>query len=134
MSYISLNTALQTKLATIAGLTVFGKEPKQVGTYPAAAVSALSHTNAFEDLASNKRMYTFIIRFYFRTDEANDPDYEAILEGIVDSAITAIEHDVTLGGACDWAKPTNAKWAYGEKEVPVRVCELTVEMITRVIR
>lgn len=133
-TYVSLNTAIQAKLSAISGLTVYGKDPKKVVNFPAAAVFALSHSNEFNDLAANKRTYQFMVRFYFRTDDTNDPDYEGILEGIVDSAITAIEHDVTLGGACDYSMPSKATWKFGEKEVPLRICELTIDCVAHIAR
>jgi hypothetical protein len=56
------------------------------------------------------------------------------LQGIADAIISAIEANVTLNGACDFARPTASKWLYAERELPVRIVEITVEATKRVNR
>ena len=48
--------------------------------------------------------------------------------------ITTIEGDVTLGGACEWATPTEGRQSYAAKENPGRVVKLTVECVENVLR
>lgn len=133
MSYVSIAQQLVTILQGISDLTaVYNHEPKELKDYPCAIVSAASHKDAFSDTAANKRIYTFTVRLYFRTDVAQDA--ETVLRSLADSVISAIEVNVTLNGVCDFAKPTEGAWDYQEREVPVRVCILTIECNKRVNR
>jgi hypothetical protein len=52
----------------------------------------------------------------------------------MDSIILTLEHDVTLGGSCEWAKPTDASWSFQEREIPLRAVDLTIECHKRVLR
>lgn len=133
--YLPVKNAIVAILETVGSLkVVYGKEEKILGQFPAACVSANGHTAEFNDLAANKKSYQHIVRIYFRTDEANDPDYEDVLESVADDVIAALEHDVTLGGVAHWSLPTSGNWLFGEKEVPVRILELIVESKARVVR
>lgn len=134
MTYAGLLTALQATLSTVTGLTVSIGEKKALGTFPYACISNLNHDNEFKDLAGNKRQYQFVIRFYYRTDNTNDPDFEIKLATVVDSVISILEHEVTLGGVCDFATPSKGNWTYGEKEVPVRICEIKITANGRILR
>lgn len=133
MSYVSLGSALTTILESISDINaVYNHEPKELKDYPAVTVTALRHQDTFSDTAANKRVFTFNIRVYFRTDV--EQDAESVLRGIVDQIISAIESNVTLSGACDFARPTEAVWDYQERELPVRVAVLSVECVKRINR
>lgn len=133
MSYVSIAAQLVNILQGVSDLvTVYNHEPKELKDYPCATVTAASHKDAFSDTAANRRVYLFTIRLYFRTDVAQDA--ETVLRSLADSIISAIESNVTLNGACDFAKPTEGAWDYQEREVPVRVCILTIECNKRINR
>ena len=133
MSYVAIADAIQTKLLTITDINiVYNHEPKELVEYPAATISARSHTNAFNDLCANVRRYVFIIRLYFRTDVAQDA--ETVLRDLADQVITIIEADPTIGGSCDFAIPTSGSWSFQTREVPVKVVEILVEARKRVER
>ncbi len=133
MSYVSISAQIVALLQTITELNqVYAYEPKELNKYPCATVSALSHKDEFNDTAANIRKFTFIIRIYTRTDSASDA--ESVMQNVVDKVMAKIESSVTLNGTCDFARPTEARWMYGEREVPVRICELTVEANKRVNR
>lgn len=134
-NYKTTKDALVTILQTVSSLkVVYGKEEKALAAFPAACVSAKGHTAELHDTVSNRKHYQHFVRIYFRTDEANDPDYEDVLESVADDVIAALEHDVTLGGVVDWSLPTSGIWRNVEKEGPVRCLELTVQSEGRVIR
>src|SRR5690349_20600860 len=115
--YVPVKNALVAVLQGVSSLkVVYGKEEKVLGQFPAACVSASGHENAFHDLAANDKTYHHYVRIYFRTDEANDPDYEDVLESVADDVIDTLEHNVTLNDVCDWALPTAGNWGFGEKE------------------
>lgn len=133
MGYVSITNALVTILQTVTELQiVYGYEPKLLNKFPSATVTALTHKNVFEDLAANKRTYQHKITLYYRTDVAQDA--ESVLQKTADSVITAIEADVTLGGVVDYSEPSDGKWMYQQREVPVRLVEITVSSIQRVNR
>ncbi len=136
--------AIKDQLVSILGgvssiKTVSSNEPKGLneGGYPIAAVSAKEHTSNFYSVGpsgSNERVYQHYIRVYFRTDETNNPDYEDVLETTIDDVITAIETNITLNNTVDWAIPISGVWRYGEKESPLRICELVVASTVHVAR
>ena len=133
--YLPVKNQLVSILQGVSSLkVVYGKEAKALGQFPAACVSAMGHENSFHDLAANDKTYHHFVRIYFRTDENNDADYEDVLESVADDVITALEHNLTLNGSCDWSLPTSGNWGFGEKEVPVRYLELVVTSRARVIR
>ena len=129
MGYTTIGTALFNKVDAVSDLDfTYNYEPKELAKYPCATVSALSHANTFADTAANRREMVFIIRVYFRTDQT---DYERIMRTTVDAIMEAVETDPSLSGACDFAEPSEAKWFFQEREVPVRVCEITVNCVFR---
>jgi hypothetical protein len=133
MTYTIIGAALKTKVEGVAGLAVsYNYEPKELEKYPAATIMAVGHSNGFSDLQANKRTFNFAIRVYYRTAEADTA--ESIVRSIVDSIISAVETDVTLGGTCDIAIPTSSTWGWGEREVPVRYCQINVSAQKRVAR
>ena len=133
MSYASIAVQLEVILNTITELhEVFDHVPKQLTKFPCATISAISHTDSFTDLAANKRVYTFAVRCFVRTDNAADA--ERILRITVDKIITALESNVTLNGACDFASPTKGQFQFIERETPMLVCDITLEAKKRVSR
>lgn len=130
MSYVSISAQIKALLEGVTGLNeVYEYEPKELAKYPCATITAQSHQNLFNDTAANRRQYTFMIRCFYRTDDAAVA--ESTLQTIADAIISAIETNVTLNGACDFARPTAGKWLYAERELPVRIVEITVEATKR---
>lgn len=133
MTYVSIAAAIVTKLQTVTELEqVFSHEPKELGKFPSATVTAFAHKDTFADTAANQREFIFMIRLYYRTDA--EQDAETILRNVTDKVIEKIESDVTLGGSCDFARPSEGKWLYQTREVPVRVVEVTIECLKRLNR
>jgi|SRR3990172_39566 len=131
MGYTTIGQALFDILDALVGSALkiaYNYEPKTLEKYPSATVVALSHSNVYNDTAANRREMVFTIRIYYRTEET---DYENAMRASVDTIIESIEADPTLGGACDFAEPTESRWLFQEREVPVRVCEMTINCIFR---
>ena len=128
--YKTIKDQIVAVLQTITELeAVYGKDEKAIKVFPSACVSAKEHTSRFYTVGSggrNERQYQHYVRVYFRIDDANNPDYEDILESVADKVVQAFESNVTLNGACNWAIPTSGIWRFGEKESPVRVFELVI--------
>jgi len=115
---------------------VYTKEQKELTAFPCTTIEAKEDSADFHDTVSNLKVYQHFVRIYFRTDEKNDPDYEDVLETAVDAVKAALEHDITLGGICDWAMPTSGIWKGdpNTKNTPVRFYEMTVTTKARVVR
>jgi hypothetical protein len=129
LGYKSVKDQLVSILQGISSLKiVYGKEPKTITQFPAACVSAESDTEDFNSMGAsgtNEVEIRHHIRVYFRTDEANDPDYEDILESTVDDIKQALRANITLNGVCEYATPAGGTWRNVEKEVPVRMYDMT---------
>lgn len=133
MGYQDIATQLINILTGITDINhVYGFEPKELKDYPSATVTALSHKDSFRDTSANQRLFTFMIRLYYRTDK--EEDAETILRNLTDQIIAALESNVRLNNSVDFARPTLARWLYQEREVPVRVVELEIEASVRVQR
>ena len=126
MNYVTIAAQLVTLLGEVSELNrVVNHEPKELGEYPCATVAAAAHVNAFQTTGGNDRRYAFTVRLYYRTDVAQDA--ETVLRDVTDKVIAKLEANVTVANVWDIARPTEARWFYQEREVPVRVVELTVE-------
>jgi len=132
MSYHDIGEGIYNLLDEVTELAhIYNYEPNELRDFPCATITALQHTNTFADTASNNREFQFMVRLYFRRDQS---DYEDIMRKLVDLIIVAIEADPTLDGNCNYAIPTEARWLYQEKEVPVRICEMTITANVRLNR
>lgn len=138
--YKAIKDQIVSILGTVGSLNiVYSKEAKALndGGYPAATVQAKSHGNEFYTVGpggSNKRSYQHYIRVYFRTDEKNDPDYEDVLTATVDDVTVAFDQNVQLNGIVDFSVLSSGDWKDGQKENPVRYCELVLMSTVRVNR
>ena len=131
--YTAIGDELKTILETITDFKiVYAYEAKELNKYPCATVTALAHTDEFIDTHHNTRLYSFAIRLYYRNDESANA--ERVLRALADEVITTVEGNVTLNNVVDWANPTSAIWTFAEREVPVRVAEITVEAQKRYLR
>jgi hypothetical protein len=117
MGYVTIATRLVSLLGEISGLTAYDHEPKELGSYPCATVQAAGHRNRFNDTAANLRQYSFAIRLFY--DDRIPLDLEA---------------NVVAAGVWDLTQPTEAVWLFAEREVPVRIAEITIDIKVRVNR
>ena len=132
-NYVAIGTAIKTLLETISAFKiVYAYEAKELTQYPSATITALAHNDEFIDTHHNTRHYQFTVRLYYRNDDTASA--ESVLRGLVDSVITTVEGDPTLGGACDFAQPLAGTWTWAEREVPVRVCDITISARVRELR
>src|SRR5947199_10418591 len=139
MAYLPLKNQIVDILQGVSVVaSVSGKEEKKLTTCPAACVSAKEHSSEYHTVGSggaNKRVYQHYIRLYFGTDETNDPDYEDVLESVADDVIVALEHNITLNGACDYSIPLSGTWGEAEKDgKPLRVFEIVESATIHVTR
>lgn len=133
MGYISIKTEIMTKLQALTEINnLFDEEPKELGAYPAVAVTFMGHQDTPHDTAGNVRVFQFMVRGYYPTDVANDA--EAILGDLADKIIAALEADVTLNGSCDYTRATEGKFLYQEREIPLRIVEITISAVKRLNR
>lgn len=134
MSYQTIKPKIIEILNTIADIAVvYNHDAKAFSKYPCATVSYSGHQNDFHDLAANRRTYNFTIRVYYETTDAAKA--EEMVGKIADLIIAAIEADVTLGGTCDWAIPTEGKMLYAtDRDPALRLIEITVSARKRMAR
>lgn len=132
MSYTTIADQLEVILEAVTSVKkVFPSEPKELGEYPAATIRADGHNDVAADTAANNRVFTFIITLYYPT---SDDLYDQILRGVADDVINAIESNVRINSACDFARPTAGKWGYTQREIPERFVELRIDALKRVNR
>lgn len=138
MNYTAIGQALQTLLQTISGMgsSVYNYEPFSIEKSPCITIRALGHKDKFADTAANIRNYQFMLTLCYRISEDNQIDCEAVLRDLTDSVLAVLENkaNISLNGTCDYIMPSTAVWGYQEREVPVRVVEITVEVFKRVNR
>jgi len=133
MSYVAISYAIVSLLSEITELlAVYSKEPAELLKYPCATVSSISHQNVPNDTAANRRCYSHIIRLYYKLDSANDA--EGILRSIADLVIDKLESHVSLNDTCDYSTPSKGIWRSAEREVPVKVVEITIDAYKRINR
>lgn len=133
MSYTNIASAIVSKMETITEINqVYDHEPKELAEYPAITVSSAGHENVFNDTSSNRRVFIFNIRCYVRADDVSAA--ETLIRSMADKIIEKIESDVTIGGSCDFARPSKGKVTYPPREIPVQAIEITVEAVKRVTR
>jgi hypothetical protein len=133
-SYSSISSAIATIVNGVSGLdAVYTYDPQAMGTDTVvAAIVAAKHKDKFIDTAHNERKYYFYIYLYAAMDQNNT--WESTLETIADEVIAAIESNITLSGACNFALPTSSKWYEGKKDVNIRICRIKIVTKTRVLR
>lgn len=133
MTYVTIASAIQTLVDEITELqAVYDKEPAELLVFPCATVSSAAHEDVANDTAANVRRFTHIIRLYDKQDSTNAA--ETTLRDIADKVIAKIEGNVSLNSTCDYARPTRGVWVQAEREVPVKVVEITVDAFKRVNR
>lgn len=132
MGYEAISEKIVELLETIEGLTVYDHEPRTLGSFPCATVQAAGHRNRFHDTAANARQFSFAIRLFY--DDKVPRDAETILRAYADQVIQILEANVTVPGVWDVAQPTEAVWRFAEREIPVRIAEITADFRVRVNR
>lgn len=131
--YNNVATQLISILQAVTSLNaVYDGEQKELANYPAACVSFVGHTNRINDTGGNRRTVSYMIRIYYRSADATDA--EQTVRNVADDVLEALEANVTLNGACDWATATAGKGFYAERELPVRGIEITLDANLHVLR
>jgi hypothetical protein len=133
MSYVAIATAIKNLVDEVTELlVVYEKEPPELLQFPCATVSSIEHENVAQDTAANRRRYSHMVRLYHKQDSANT--VETILRDLADKVIAKLEANVDLQGSCDYSTPNRGTWRNAEREVPVKVVEITVDAYKRVNR
>ena len=133
MGYVTIANKLTELVDQIEGIeAVYDHNPNELEVYPSATITAVGHRNGFQDTAANTRTFTFLIRLFYRLDA--DQDAETILRDLTDKVIEKLEANVVVQDVWDIAQPTEGVFRSGEREVPVLVSEITVNIKQRALR
>ena len=133
MSTTAIGNALKTILEGLNDFSVVYNYPEdELAQYPAAVIYYKGQGDSFHDLQANRRVIQFGIMIFIRNDSPEDA--EESLRTVTDNVINALESNVTLNETCDWASPVSATVTPVEREIPVRVNEITVNAMCRVSR
>lgn len=117
MSWITLRSAIKTKLDTLTGVgqplgMVDDKFHTDITSYPAVMFEPSSDPNTFFTNSENKHVYTFEF-FIVQEFESSGMGRDAaitILGNAVDAVVNAFDSYQTLGGACDYTEPVTGEW------------------------
>lgn len=135
MTYTGIRTKIIELLGTIPEIAVVvDHDPDNLAKYPAVTVEAASHQDSFYDTAANQRAFSFIIRCFYPISSGRDQSAETRLIATVDAIVTTLEATVSVPGVWEIARPTRAVWSKDEREMPVRFCEITFTVESRVNR
>ena len=135
MTYTGIRAKIIDLLEAIPELAeVIDHDPDKLTQYPAATVEAASHQDSFYDTGANQRAFSFIVRCYYPISSGRDQSAETRLIATVDAIVTTLEATVSVPRVWEIARPTRAVWSKDEREMPVRFCEITFTVESRVLR
>ena len=133
MGYVAITAKIMELLGEISGIEkLYAYNPNELEVYPAVTVTAIGHKNRHNDTASNIRSYQYLIRVFYRLDQ--DDDAEGIVQDLTDQITEKLEANVTSNPEWHLAKPTEAVFRTGDRELPILVSEITAIFETRVNR
>ena len=134
MGYVTIAAKIVELVDEITALDqVFNYEPDTLGVYPCATVTAVGHQSALPDIAA-RHVPSSSSSSASTTAWIENQDAETILRDLTDQVIAKLETNVVVAGVWDIARPTEAVFRTGEREVPVQVAEITARFEKRVNR
>lgn len=107
MSWITLRTAIKTKLDTLSGLGMIDdKYHDNITGYPAVMFEPGEDANHFYTNVENEHIYTFELFVVQEMESSSIGRDEAIriLGGAIDTVVNAFDSYQTIGGNCDWSE------------------------------
>lgn len=128
MSFVSLRTAIETKLNTVTELAVVKDiHTGKLSGFPAATFEPSGHENEYYTNADNLRGYAFDIIIHQEMENAGRDTAVGILAASVDAVVTAFDTDYNLGGACDFCLALPSAWGeYTGENGAVKYATLTI--------
>lgn len=106
----TISDALKAKLETLKGtgqpfVDVFDYHTINASGFPFVSFEATDFTASILDTCNNLRNYTFTILVFSAIEDENRGEAVEILTKGMDSIITALDEDFTLGGAVSQIRP-----------------------------
>lgn len=128
MSVAAIRTNILAKLNAMQSLkAAYDYEANELTSYPAACLTLAAGEGEFASTAHNKRVREFRVNLYVDRGTAfSSAAAEDLITAVVDEAEAAIDHDVTLSGACSMCVLSNWVALYEDREIDTRVAELTI--------
>ena len=113
MSWITLRTAIKTKLDTLTGLgQISDYFHSNITSYPAVMFEPSDDPSGFFTNTENEHVYTYDL-FVIQECESTATGRQAairILGNAIDTVVNAFDSYQTLGGACEYTEPMVSSW------------------------
>ena len=118
-NFDKLSTAIKTKLDSLSGSgqvlsQVYDYHETAPAGFPAATFEPSTLGNEVFTTDDNLRSYAFDIILYQEFSTMKRKDAVGILRRAVDAVVAAFDHDLTLGGACDYTIPLPGNFGFME--------------------
>lgn len=134
MSYSSIITTLQTKIAAISGVQAcLTAEPKQFTVYPTVTIMPLGHTQNYKSFRDTEYHYSFVIRIYGQLD-GTFTSSQIKVRDIADLIMDALNKDPRLGGTIDFSELDDGSFSFQQREAPNYVFDMKYKVSVLVAR
>src|SRR3990167_2767402 len=132
MSVSTIKSYILTKLGQMGNLKAsFGYPTANPnGKYPFAVLTVGEGEGSFADPRRNLRRQSYIIRVYQEQSKQGQgvQTAEDITVSVLDEIQRAFDMDTTLSGNCKWSGPVRWNTTYENRELDVRLLEVTVDV------
>lgn len=124
MSYSTIISALQSKIAALSGIQdCLIAEPKQFTTYPVVTIMPVGHTQTYKSFRDTEYHYTFMIRLYGQL-EGTFLESQTKIRDLADAIIEALNTDPNLGGTIGFSELDEGNFSFQQRESPLYVFEM----------
>lgn len=113
MAWITLRTAIKTKLDTLTGIGMVSDYfHSNITSYPAVMFEPSSDPSVAFTNTENEHVYVYeiIVIQEFESTGTGRSAAIRILGNAVDTVVTGFDNYQTLGGACEYTEATTAAW------------------------
>lgn len=125
----SIKSILTPLIATTKLTAVYDYDVKSVDSYPFAKISVIDWEWDFFDTANNKLVSNYRISIINQANITSAS--EVLMRQLVDLVITELNKktNVTLWWTVDRFIPISVSWGWTESNEPLRICDITVEVM-----
>ena len=113
MSWVTLRTAIKTKLDTLSGLgTISDYFHSNITSYPAVMFEPTDDPSVFFTNTENEHVYTYDIIIIQECESTGTGRQTAIriLGNAIDTVVNAFDSYQTLGGTCEYTEAMTSAW------------------------
>lgn len=127
---VSKIKAILDPLITTTKLTaVYDYDVRSVDSYPFAKISVIDWEWDFFDTANNKLVTNYRISIINQATITSAS--EVLMRQLIDSILTELNKkaNITLSWSVDRFIPVGVSWGWGEANEPLRICDITCEVM-----